>query len=311
LQAPVEKRQACSVNGRKYPRPRPRQNFEIQNRALGRPFPFQIRFVRYAINFAFRATSFACSHAASSVSATATRLIPMWRRHRHWRPQAPYRVQRSANGPATNRCSVWRRQSQEYSSRASSSRPAGRIRRIGIPMRCALLWCYRGRSPSAVATNGMRASPEPIRPAHSTPSLQGLPTSHGRRMVSGHSNYRNRAVGKDVHSTAIVASCGLPAGLTWAGDRFWHENILLEGRTNFQEYSRICAEMSRAVLTLATVYESLGNSFTVADLNVASILVWGKMARLNLSGHPQVTRWLDGYLARSAYGRVRDLSSRK
>ena len=55
----------------------------------------------------------------------------------------------------------------------------------------------------------------------------------------------------------------------------------------------------------------VGNSFTVADLNVASILVWGKMARLNLSGHPQVTRWLDGCLARSGYGRVRDLSSRK
>jgi glutathione S-transferase len=29
----------------------------------------------------------------------------------------------------------------------------------------------------------------------------------------------------------------------------------------------------------------VGNNFTVADLNVASILVWGKMARLNLSGH--------------------------
>ena len=55
----------------------------------------------------------------------------------------------------------------------------------------------------------------------------------------------------------------------------------------------------------------VGNSFTVADLNVASILVWGKMARLNLSGHPQVRRWLDGCLARSAYGRVRDLSSGK
>jgi glutathione S-transferase len=50
----------------------------------------------------------------------------------------------------------------------------------------------------------------------------------------------------------------------------------------------------------------VGNNFTVA-----SILVWGKMARLNLSGHPQVTRWLDGCLARPAYGRVRDLSSRK
>jgi glutathione S-transferase len=44
----------------------------------------------------------------------------------------------------------------------------------------------------------------------------------------------------------------------------------------------------------------VGNSFTVADLNVASNLVWGKMARLNLSNHPEVRRWFDAYLARPA-----------
>ena len=55
----------------------------------------------------------------------------------------------------------------------------------------------------------------------------------------------------------------------------------------------------------------VGNSFTVADLNVASILVWGKMARLNLSNHPEVARWFDTCLARPAYGRVRERASRK
>jgi len=55
----------------------------------------------------------------------------------------------------------------------------------------------------------------------------------------------------------------------------------------------------------------VGNSFTVADLNVASILVWGKIARLDMSIHPQATRWLDGCLGRAAYGRVRDRTSRK
>src|SRR6266540_7396754 len=34
------------------------------------------------------------------------------------------------------------RQRQECSSRASSSRLAGRTRRIGILMRCGPLWCY-------------------------------------------------------------------------------------------------------------------------------------------------------------------------
>ena len=54
-----------------------------------------------------------------------------------------------------------------------------------------------------------------------------------------------------------------------------------------------------------------GNNFTVADLNVAAILVWGKMGRLNLSGHAELTRWFDICLARPAYGRVRDRTSRK
>ena len=53
------------------------------------------------------------------------------------------------------------------------------------------------------------------------------------------------------------------------------------------------------------------NSFTVADLNVAGILVWRKMGRLNLSGHAAVTRWFDACLARPGYGRVRDRASRK
>jgi glutathione S-transferase len=38
--------------------------------------------------------------------------------------------------------------------------------------------------------------------------------------------------------------------------------------------------------------------FCVADLNVPSILVWGKMGRLDLSPHPNVARWLDSCLAR-------------
>ena len=54
-----------------------------------------------------------------------------------------------------------------------------------------------------------------------------------------------------------------------------------------------------------------GGNFTVADLNVASILAWGKMARLDLSAHPDVARWLDSCLTRPAYRRVRDQTRRK
>jgi glutathione S-transferase len=55
----------------------------------------------------------------------------------------------------------------------------------------------------------------------------------------------------------------------------------------------------------------VGNSFTVADLNVAGILMWGKMARMDLSAYPELTRWLDACLARPAYVRVRDHARRK
>jgi len=48
-----------------------------------------------------------------------------------------------------------------------------------------------------------------------------------------------------------------------------------------------------------------GDSFTVADLNVASILAWGKMVRLDLSAWPDLKRWLDACLARPANGRAR------
>jgi glutathione S-transferase len=54
-----------------------------------------------------------------------------------------------------------------------------------------------------------------------------------------------------------------------------------------------------------------GGSFTVADLNVASILVWGKMARLDLAAYPDARRWLNDCLARPAYTRVRSLRSSK
>jgi glutathione S-transferase len=47
------------------------------------------------------------------------------------------------------------------------------------------------------------------------------------------------------------------------------------------------------------------DDFTVADLNVASILAWGKMSKLDLSSVPHVAKWLDAALRRPAYGRVR------
>jgi glutathione S-transferase len=52
------------------------------------------------------------------------------------------------------------------------------------------------------------------------------------------------------------------------------------------------------------------DNFTVADLNVASILAWGKLARLDFSPHPSVARWLERALDRPAYKRMRDFRTR-
>ena len=97
---------------------------------------------------------------------------------------------------------------------------------------------------------------------------------------------------------------------------------LLQHRAVLPEYARDASYAERDELLLrkplGVLNDALagreylvGKSFTVADLNVASILVWGKMARLDMSIHPEATRWLDGCLARSAYGRLRDRISRK
>ncbi len=48
----------------------------------------------------------------------------------------------------------------------------------------------------------------------------------------------------------------------------------------------------------------VGDTFSVADLNVAAIFSWGKMARINLTDFPNVKRWLDASLGREAYRRV-------
>ena len=94
----------------------------------------------------------------------------------------------------------------------------------------------------------------------------------------------------------------------------------LNHRAVLPEFARDASYVERDELLLRKPLEILNNSltgrdhlvggnFTVADLNVASILVWGKMERLNLSPHPNVARWLDSCLARAANIRVRERTS--
>jgi glutathione S-transferase len=97
---------------------------------------------------------------------------------------------------------------------------------------------------------------------------------------------------------------------------------LLEHRILLVEHARDPSVVERNELLLKRPLKVLndalaarshlaGSTFTVADLNVASILVWGKMARLDLTAYPDLARWLNACLARPAYGRLRERSGRQ
>jgi glutathione S-transferase len=109
----------------------------------------------------------------------------------------------------------------------------------------------------------------------------------------------------------------------WAMSEMEHLLLeLLQHRALLPEFARDPSYAERGQLLLNKPLEVLNNflagrnylvceSFAVGDLNVASILAWGKMGRLDLSKHPDVSRWLDKCLSRPAYGRVRGLTRRK
>jgi len=97
---------------------------------------------------------------------------------------------------------------------------------------------------------------------------------------------------------------------------------LLEHRAVLPEFARDPSRVERNELLLRRPLSVLndrltrqeylaGDSFTVADLNVAAILAWGRMARFDLSGFSGAARWLDACLARPAYRRVRDKARSK
>jgi len=51
----------------------------------------------------------------------------------------------------------------------------------------------------------------------------------------------------------------------------------------------------------------LGSNFTIADLNVASVLMFGSYVKFDHSGTPAVEAWLQKCLGREANTKVRSL----
>jgi glutathione S-transferase len=59
---------------------------------------------------------------------------------------------------------------------------------------------------------------------------------------------------------------------------------------------------------LARTSYLLGGNFTVADLNVASILAWARPARIDLSAFPKLAEWLKNCAERPAASATRQLA---
>jgi glutathione S-transferase len=98
-------------------------------------------------------------------------------------------------------------------------------------------------------------------------------------------------------------------------DLMFHRAVLPEGARDpsYAERDTLLLQKPLGILDAALKGRDhlAGAGFTVADLNVAAIMAWGKMGRLDLSGFPDLARWLNACLARPAYTRVRELSRRK
>jgi glutathione S-transferase len=104
-------------------------------------------------------------------------------------------------------------------------------------------------------------------------------------------------------------------------DLLSHRILLSESARDISQIERDTLLLQRPLAVLGDALNDRdflgGDTFTVADLNVASILVWGKIAGLDFSRQPNLARWLERSLARPAYRRVwllqsgADVSSRR
>lgn len=93
---------------------------------------------------------------------------------------------------------------------------------------------------------------------------------------------------------------------------------LLDHRVNLVERAREASIAERAELLLKRPLQVLnsaldnrdyllGNDFTVADLNVASILAWAQRSGMDFTFVPEVDRWLEACYDRPAYLRLGEM----
>jgi glutathione S-transferase len=84
-----------------------------------------------------------------------------------------------------------------------------------------------------------------------------------------------------------------------------HKRVMPEGRRDPEKVSRNIGILKKpfAVLEQALGKSDwlVGDSFTLADLNVAAILSWARAARMDLSDYPLLSAWLKACMTRPAF----------
>lgn len=87
-------------------------------------------------------------------------------------------------------------------------------------------------------------------------------------------------------------------------DVLLHSVILPEDQRDAAVKAAAVAQLEAPLAVLDGALEGrdhlVGDQFSVADLNVASVLSWALMAQLDLSAFPNVTRWLGACTSRPA-----------
>ena len=92
-----------------------------------------------------------------------------------------------------------------------------------------------------------------------------------------------------------------------------HRVLLPEDERNASEAEAGAAALHAPLLVLDGALEDrpclLGDSFSIADLNVAAVLSWAIFVGLDLSGFPSVKAWFDACMGRPAVARARQPKS--
>ena len=92
----------------------------------------------------------------------------------------------------------------------------------------------------------------------------------------------------------------LPAGS--AEEKYFRQRVPKDAKMESAALAELAKPLGVLEGALAKTQWLGGDRFTVADLNVASVLAWAQLANIDLGAWPRVAEWLGRCVARPAFG---------